>query len=71
MRRLSKRPPKCGRHRASGQAVVYVNGADVYLGVCGSPKSHERYRVLWVYAPDEHKTEDREKSRQAYIGPQA
>jgi integrase len=44
MPRLLKRPPKYGRHRASGQAVVYVNGASVYLGVYGSPKSHERYR---------------------------
>lgn len=44
MPRLLKRPPKYGRHKASGQAVVYLNGTEVYLGKYGSPKSHERYR---------------------------
>lgn len=44
MPRLLKRPPKYGRHKASGQAVVYVNGSEVYLGKYGSPKSHEKYR---------------------------
>lgn len=38
------RPPKYGRHKASGQACVYVNGREVYLGKHGSPKSYERYR---------------------------
>ena len=44
MPRLLNRPPKYGRHKASGQAVVYVNGSAVYLGVYGSPESHGRYR---------------------------
>ncbi len=46
MPRLQKRPPKYGRHKASGQAVVYVKGREVYLGKYGSPKSHERYRAF-------------------------
>ncbi len=44
MPRLLKRPPKYGRHKASGQACVYVNGREVYLGKYGSDKSHQRYR---------------------------
>ncbi|QDS99268.1 tyrosine-type recombinase/integrase [Adhaeretor mobilis] len=44
MPRLLKKPPKYGRHKASGQACVYVNGTEVYLGKYGSPKSHDRYR---------------------------
>lgn len=44
MSQQKKQPPKYGRHKASGQACVYVNGREVYLGKHGSPKSHERYR---------------------------
>lgn len=44
MPRLLKKLPKYGRHKASDQACVYVNGTEVYLGKYGSPKSHERYR---------------------------
>lgn len=48
MPRSLKRPPKYGRHKASGQAVVYVNGREVYLGKYGSPQSHERYQAFLV-----------------------
>jgi integrase len=44
MSRQQKLPPKYGRHKASGQACVYVSGREVYLGRYGSIKSHERYR---------------------------
>jgi integrase len=33
-------------HRGSGQAVVHVNGGDVYLGVHGSPESKEKYQDI-------------------------
>ncbi|MCA9110073.1 MAG: hypothetical protein KDA52_09015 [Planctomycetaceae bacterium] len=49
-----KRPPKYSHHKASGQARVRLNGQDVYLGVYGSPESHERYAKLvedWMKAP--------------------
>lgn len=35
--------PKYLRHKASGQAVVRIDGRDVYLGVYGSPESRKRY----------------------------
>jgi hypothetical protein len=38
--------PKYRHHRASGQAVVTLNGKDVYLGKHGSPESHRRYAEL-------------------------
>ena len=44
---VSKRfvPSYC-LHRASGQAVVRINGKDHYLGPHNSPESEERYRRL-------------------------
>lgn len=41
----SKVPSYC-RHKATGQAVVRLNGRDHYLGLYGSPESHERYARL-------------------------
>ena len=38
--------PKYCRHKASGRAVVRINGHDHYLGSYGSPESHERYARL-------------------------
>jgi len=35
--------PRYCRHKASGQAVVRIDGIDHYLGPYGSPSSHERY----------------------------
>ena len=43
--RPRKVPSYC-RHKASGQAVVRIDGKDHYLGVYGSPGSHERYRRI-------------------------
>jgi integrase len=33
-------------HRGSGQAVVHINGRDVYLGVHDSPESKEKYQDI-------------------------
>jgi integrase len=38
--------PAYSRHKASGRAVVRLNGRDHYLGPYGSPESHERYARL-------------------------
>ena len=38
--------PSYGRHKASGQAVVRLNGRDIYLGKYGSAASHQAYRRL-------------------------
>ena len=38
--------PGYTRHKASGRAVVRLDGRDYYLGPYGSPESHERYARL-------------------------
>ncbi len=38
--------PAYSLHKASGQAVVRIQGRDHYLGVFGSPESHSRYSAL-------------------------
>ena len=38
--------PKYSKHKATGQAVVRLDGRDHYLGKYGTPKSQERYRQL-------------------------
>lgn len=38
-----RRIPKYRLHKGSGQAVVGIDGRDLYLGPHGSPQSHERY----------------------------
>ncbi|MEI8381447.1 MAG: hypothetical protein WCJ09_15070 [Planctomycetota bacterium] len=38
--------PSYTHHRASGQARVRIAGRDIYLGLYGSPESHERYARL-------------------------
>lgn len=43
--RPSKIPSYC-RHRASGQAYVTIGGREHYLGVYGSPESHQKYSRL-------------------------
>lgn len=40
---MSKRVPKYCHHKASGQAYVKLDGKRHYLGLYGSPKSHESY----------------------------
>ena len=47
MPRLTNRNPKYRRHRASGQAIVTLNGDDVYLGPYGTRASRAEYdRVI-------------------------
>jgi hypothetical protein len=41
-RKAGKVPSYC-RHKASGRAVVRIDGRDHYLGEYGSPASHEEY----------------------------
>jgi hypothetical protein len=44
MPRLTHKIPSYRLHKASGQAVVTLNGRDHYLGPHGSPESQEAYR---------------------------
>jgi integrase len=44
-RKRGKVPSYC-RHKASGQAVVRIDGVDHYLGPYGSPSSHDQYERL-------------------------
>jgi integrase len=46
MPRKPGKVPSYGRHRASGRAVVRIDGKDLYLGAYGSPESHEAYERL-------------------------
>ncbi len=46
MPRLSKSVPRYCKHRASGQAVVTLNGKDIYLGRYGSRVSRMEYDRL-------------------------
>lgn len=43
---MSVRAPKYRLHKASGQALVQINGERIYLGKFGSEQSHEKYRRL-------------------------
>jgi hypothetical protein len=43
MPRLSKSLPSYRKHRASGQAVVNLNGRDYYLGPYGTKASKLEY----------------------------
>jgi len=46
MPRLKHKLPSYCRHKASGQAVVTVDGRDVYLGPYASPESEKRYEQV-------------------------
>jgi hypothetical protein len=46
MPRLTKSVPSYGKHRASGQAVVTLNGKDHYLGTYGTKASRLEYDRL-------------------------
>jgi hypothetical protein len=47
MPRLTRSNPSYRKHKASGQAVVTINGRDVYLGPYGSRVSRDGYdRVI-------------------------
>jgi integrase len=53
MPKLHHRTPKYGRHRATGQAVVTIDGRDIYLGRHGTTESRNRYDQLvseWLAA---------------------
>jgi hypothetical protein len=54
MPRASKPPAYC-KHKASGQAIVTINGKDIYLGDYGSAESRELYAKLLaeVVKPEE------------------
>src|SRR5215216_3908746 len=41
-----RRPPSYRHHKATGQAVVTLNGKDFYLGVHGTPASKQKYDRL-------------------------
>jgi integrase len=44
MPRLTSKPPKYALHKRSGQACVFVNGREKYLGAYGSEESKQKYR---------------------------
>ena len=44
-RKRGKVPSYC-QHKASGQAVVRIDGVDHYLGPYGSPSSQDEYQRL-------------------------
>lgn len=46
MPRLKNKLPSYCLHKASGQAVVWFDGREHYLGKYGSPESHSAYRRL-------------------------
>jgi len=46
MSRKSGKVPSYCQHKASGRAVVRINGRDHYLGKFGSPESHAEYERL-------------------------
>ena len=53
MPKLKHKPPTYSLHKASGQAVVHLDGHDHYLGTYGSPESQSAYRRLiteWAVA---------------------
>jgi hypothetical protein len=43
MPRLKNKPPDYCLHKASGQAVVKLDGRSHYLGIYGSPESQAAY----------------------------
>ena len=44
MPKLSVSVPHYGRHKVSDQAIVRLQGRDIYLGKYGSAASHEAYK---------------------------
>lgn len=46
MPKLKHKPPSYSLHKASGQAIVKIDGRTHYLGAYGSPESHAAYRRL-------------------------
>ena len=55
MSRRARKVPSYCLHKASGKAVVRLDGRDVYLGKHGSPESHEKYEraiAEWMGSAD-------------------
>jgi len=46
MPRKQPRIPKLSLHKASGQALVRINGRSIYLGRFGTPEAEERYNRI-------------------------
>ncbi|MCF7954224.1 MAG: tyrosine-type recombinase/integrase [Phycisphaerae bacterium] len=46
MPKLNNRFPSYRLHKASGQAVVTLNGRDIYLGIHNTDESRDRYKVV-------------------------
>ena len=46
MPRLKTRPPSYRLHKASGHAIVTIDGRDHYLGKYGTPESRARYKQI-------------------------
>ncbi len=46
MPKLKHKLPNYSLHKASGQAVVKIDGRSHYLGKYGSPQSHAAYRKV-------------------------
>src|SRR5688572_24616380 len=68
MPRLVNRPPSYRLHKPSGQAVVTLNGADVYLGVHDSPESRAEYsRVAEWYARGQQAPASNDRARVADV----
>ncbi len=43
---MPKRTPSYCRHKATGQAVVRIDGRDFYLGTYGTEESRQRYNQM-------------------------
>lgn len=66
MSHLKRRVPSYCLHKRSGRAVVRLNGKDHYLGVYGSPESHEAYQRLiaqWLATGKQTAAKRAERSR--------
>ena len=61
----STKPPKYGLHKASGQAVVYLDRKPVYLGKHESPESHEAYARIVAEWTAEVSSQNSEAARAA------
>jgi hypothetical protein len=49
MPKLTKSLSKYRKHKASGQAIVTLDGKDFYLGPYNSSRSHREYdRLAWM-----------------------
>lgn len=56
-----QRIPECRLHKSSGLGTVRLQGRDNYLGPCGTPESHARYRQVigeWLAAGWQGSTPD-------------